>query len=179
MMYAYRARTSDNTLVQGLVEGVSADAAAEVLIARGLSILDVQEYRLPFWKRSVQPWPHVKIRDLVVFFRQLSVLISASVPIVQSLRILTGQITSVALKKAVTQIAEEVEGGAKLSAAMARHPRIFFSLHRSLVQTGETSGKLDEVVDYLALQEERNYDLLSRVRGAMIYPLITVTMLIG
>lgn len=159
------------------MDAVSLDAAADALMSRGLALIELYEYTLPFWKRTVQPWKRVKSRDLVVFYRQLSVLISASVPIVQSLRILTSQISSPNLKRAVLEIANEVDGGAKLSSSMARHPQIFSPLHRSLIQTGETSGKLDEIMDYLATQEERNYDLLSRIRGAMAYPLVVIALL--
>lgn len=179
MLYSYRARSLDQTLVEGTVEGASVDAAADLLIGRGLSIISLTEFQVPFWKRTIQPLQHVRVRDLVVFFRQLSVLISASVPIVQALRILVNQITSPTLRKAVGELADEVDGGSKLSAAMARYPHIFSPLHRSLIQTGETSGKLDEVMEYLAAQEERNYDLMSKIKGSMTYPIVTICMLVG
>lgn len=178
-LFTYRVRGDDNTILKGTVEAPDANVAADSLLEHGYIIVDLKEYRPPFWKNSIQFWQHVRARDLVVFFRQLAVLISASVPIVQSLRILTNQISSQVLRDAVSELANEVDGGAKLSAAMARYPNIFSALHQSLVKTGETSGKLDEVMEYLAAQEERNYDLMSRIRGAMAYPAVVITLLCG
>jgi type IV pilus assembly protein PilC len=118
------------------------------------------------------------VRDLVVFFRQLSVLISANVPIVQALRVLGGQVSSAILERTIVAMAEDIDGGAKLSQAMARYPHIFSNLERSLIQTGETSGKLDEVLEYLAGQKERDYDLSKKIHGAMIYPAIVITLMV-
>ncbi len=177
-LFIYRARNDENVLQGGYVEAPDANTAAETLMDRGYVVVSLKEYNLPFWQKTIRIWQHVGTRELVVFFRQLSVLISASVPIVQSLRILTNQISNTVLKKAVGELADEVDGGAKLSSAMARYPYIFSSLEYSLIQTGETSGKLDEVMEYLATQEERNYDLISRIRGAMAYPVVVLSLLL-
>ena len=177
-VYTYKAKTKEHQTLSGTLESVSLDAAADSLMEKGLAIIALREYRLPIWSRKVQPHRRVKSRDIVVFFRQLSVLISASVPIVQSMRVLTNQVSSPTLRRAIGEIANEVDAGAKLSVAMAKYPHVFSQLHRSLIQTGETSGKLDEIMDYLATQEENNYELMSRIKGSMAYPAVVVLLLL-
>ena len=70
----------------------------------------------------------------------------------------------------ISEVADDVEGGAKLSAALSRHSEVFSDFYISIVKSGETSGKLDEVLNYLADQQEKDYDMVSKIRGAMIYP---------
>jgi type II secretory pathway component PulF len=109
-------------------------------------------------------------KDLVVFSRQLSVMISAEVPIVQALKVLIRQTVNKNLQRVVANIAADVEGGTKLSIALSRYPAVFDNFFVNIVRSGETTGKLDEVLDYLATQQERDYDLVSKIKGAMIYP---------
>lgn len=119
--------------------------------------------KLPFFNR-------VPPKDLVVFGRQLSVMISADVPIVQALKVLVRQTVNKRLRTVVANLAADVEGGTKFSIALSRYPEIFDDFFINIVRSGETTGKLDEVLDYLATQQERDYDLSSKIRGAMIYP---------
>jgi len=104
----------------------------------------------------------------------LSVIVSATIPLVQGLRILVNQTESPVLKTVISEVADDVEGGAKLSAALARHPNVFDGFFVNIIKSGETSGKLDEVLNYLADQKEKDYDLMSKIRGAMIYPIFIV-----
>ena len=119
--------------------------------------------KIPFLNR-------VPPKDLVVFGRQLSVMISADVPIVQALKVLVRQTVNKRLRTVVANLAADVEGGTKFSIALGRYPEIFDDFFINIVRSGETTGKLDEVLDYLATQQERDYDLSSKIRGAMIYP---------
>ena len=95
---------------------------------------------------------------------------SATLPIVTALRILEKQTANPKLKVIASEIGDEVEGGAKLSAALAKYPDVFSSFYINMITSGETSGKVDEVLNYLADEQEKNYDLTSRIKGAMIYP---------
>lgn len=125
--------------------------------------LDKYLAKLPFLNR-------IPPRELVIFSRQLSVMISADVPIVQALKVLVRQTANHNLKTVVANLAADVEGGTKFSAALARYPDAFSDFFINIVRSGETTGKLDEVLDYLATQQERDYDLSSKIKGAMIYP---------
>lgn len=115
-----------------------------------------------------------KGKDLAIFSRQFAVMISANVPVVESLVILIEQTSSFKLKQVVAQIAFEVTAGGLLSDSLAQYPKIFDNFFVNMVKSGEASGKLDEVLEYLADQTEKSYDTASKVRGAMIYPIFVL-----
>lgn len=119
--------------------------------------------KMPFFNR-------VPPKDLVIFSRQLSVMISADVPVVQAMKVLVRQTANKNLRTVVANLAADVEGGSKLSTALSRYPHIFDDFFVNIIRSGETTGKLDEVLDYLATQKEKDYDLSSKIKGAMIYP---------
>ena len=116
----------------------------------------------------------VSAKNLVVFSRQFAVMLKASVPVVQALRILVKQTSNPRLKIIISDVADEVDGGVKLSQALAKHKRVFSNFFVAMIKSGETSGRLDEVLDYLADQQEKDYDLMSKIKGAMIYPAFIV-----
>ena len=106
-------------------------------------------------------------------------MISANVTVVESLLILVDQTDNISLKNMLSEIAFEVDGGAFLSDAFAKRPKIFSEFFVNIVRSGESSGKLDEVLDYLADEMEKNYDMVSKIKGAMIYPVFILTALVG
>ena len=115
----------------------------------------------------------------MLFSRQFSVLISATVPVVQALKIMIKQTENITLKKALQDVADRVNGGLRLSDAFAGHPKIFSVFYINITRAGELSGKLDEVLAYLANQLERDYELASRIKGALIYPAVIFFGLVG
>jgi type IV pilus assembly protein PilC len=121
----------------------------------------------------------VKVKDKVIFSRQLSTLINAGLPLVQSLRTVNQQTQSKPLKIVVSKVVSDVEAGSTLSAAMAKHPQVFNRVYVSLVAAGEASGTLDKALERLAIQQEKDADIVSKVRGAMVYPIIVVMVMLG
>ena len=160
-----------------MIQAASAEVAAGLLADRSLTIVSLNEEKVSLTERSIKIFNRVKSKDLVVFARQLSVIISATIPLVSGLKILVAQTQSPALRSVISEIADEVEGGATLSAALARYPHIFSDFFVNIIKAGETSGKLDEVLSYLADQQEKDYDLTSKIRGAMIYPIFIISAL--
>jgi type IV pilus assembly protein PilC len=116
----------------------------------------------------------VGTKDLVIFSRQFSVMISANLPLVKALKVIVEQTENIKLKMVISDIAFEVDAGARLSDAMAERPGIFSSFYVSIVKSGETSGKLDEVLNYLADEMEKDYNIMSQIKSAMIYPLFVL-----
>jgi len=169
--FDYTAVTGEQKQVQGVVDAATLDVAMSTLTDKGLLVVSLKARsekqglgsELGFFNR-------VKVKDVVVFSRQLSVMVSATVPVVQALRILIKQIDNVLLKIIVSEVADAVDGGARLSDAFGRYPKVFSHFYVSMIRSGETAGKLDEVLSYLADQQEKDYDLMSKTRGAMIYP---------
>ncbi len=178
-VFQYKATNNTGEQLEGMIEAPSEGVAASMLSDRGLIILSLGAGRklrgdidLPFLNR-------IKVKDIVVFSRQLAVMASANVPIVQSLKIIKDQTENPRMQKIVSEIGDEVDGGSKLSQAMGVYPKVFSDFFISMVKSGETSGKLDEVLNYLADQQESDYDMQSKIHGAMIYPSFIIFALIA
>lgn len=170
--YSYRARDTGGAEVTGLVEAPSDAIATETLLDKGLVVLSLEEQTRGSKLEIKIPFigDRVKVKDVVIFSRQLAVMASANLPIVQAFRILVKQTVSNALKIVLSEVADDVDGGSRLSQALSKHPRVFSNFYISMVKSGETAGKLEEVLNYLADQMEKDYDLMSKVKGAMTYP---------
>lgn len=118
----------------------------------------------------------VKIDDLVVFSRQLATMVSAGLPIVQSLDILSEQIEKRHLKSIVALVKKDVETGSSLSEGMAKHPKVFSELFINMVSAGETSGMLDEILGRVAAYLEATSRLMKKISSALVYPTVVVAM---
>ncbi|MFC1613363.1 type II secretion system F family protein [Patescibacteria group bacterium] len=168
--YKYRALNKDQKTVIGIVEATNKNIAIDVLTDKGLSIVSIKKEKI-FDLNSVLVFLNrVSIKDLVIFARQLSVLVSASLPLIKALQVLKEQTDNPYFQKIISEIIDDVDGGVKLSKAFAKYPNVFNEFYVSMVESGETSGKLEEVLVYLADQQEKDYDLKSKIKGAMIYP---------
>lgn len=180
-LFRYKVFSDDGGVISGYIEAASDQEAAEVLRERGFSIiyLNLIEEKIKKFKEKLKFASSVKLKEVVIFARQLSVMTSATLPLVQALKILATQNRNPTFKKIITDLSEEVDGGTKLSLAMSRYPDVFNHFFISLVKSGETSGKIDEVMSYLADELEKDYDLISRIKGAMIYPVFIVCGLIA
>jgi len=170
-VYDYKAKDNDGATLTGAVEAPNDVVAQDTLKERGLVVVALNERKQnTLFQASLSFFNRVPRKDVVLFARQLAVMISATVPIVQSLRILVKQTSNITFKIIISVVADEVDGGAKLSASLARYPQTFSDFFVQMVRSGETTGKLDETLNYLADQEEKDYDLNSKIRGAMVYP---------
>jgi len=169
--FIYHATTPEGQPTQGTVEAATLELAKAAVAERGFQGAMLTEQKPPAWfEIPVTLFNRVPEIEKVIFSRQLSVLVGAKVPLVQSLRTVANQTASEAMRKVVADLASEVEGGATLSAAMADHPKVFPAFASSLIESGETTGRLDEVLNYLADQQEKDHDLKKKVQGAMFYP---------
>lgn len=117
----------------------------------------------------------VKLEDKVIFSRQFATMINAGVPIAQSLNILQKQSESKKLQAAISDVGKQVTGGATLANAMSSHPEVFDGVYVNMVRAGEAGGILDQVLERLATQQEKDAEVVSKVKGAMIYPAVITT----
>lgn len=121
----------------------------------------------------------VSLFEKLIFSRNLAVMIHAGLPLTRALSTMADEIKNQSFKTAIKHIAEAITSGKSLTEALSEHKDIFNDLFINMVQAGETSGKLDQVLNLLARQMKKDYVLRSRVKGAMIYPAIIVTALLG
>ncbi len=130
-------------------------------------------------KYSQSVFAHVSKKDVVIFSRQLATMSGSNVPIVKSLRILSRQLVNRSFKSVISRVADDVDSGSKLSHAMSKFPRVFDEFFIYMIRAGETTGRLDEVLSYLADQKEKDYELSGKIVSALIYPAVIFAGLIG
>lgn len=177
--FVYTAKNSEGVAAKGTVEASTLDVAADVLRERQLIVLSLRE-KTPYSLTNPlrQLLNRVSQKEVTFFSRQLAVMTSATIPMVRALRALTRQTSNEYFRMVVANIASDVDGGTKLSQALAKYPHIFDPFFIHMIRSGETTGRLDKVLDYLAVQKEKDYNLYSRVRGALIYPAFIMTVMI-
>lgn len=170
MLFDFRAKKTDGDVIAGTVEAAHETMARGLVQERGFELIAMTKHRRPFSTFAIPFLSRVSVKEITIWSRQLSVMVSANLPIVQALKTLANQATNPLLRDVLHETARDVEGGARLSLALSRHPRVFSNFFVQMVRSGETSGRLDDVLDYLADQQEKDYDLISKIRGAMMYP---------
>lgn len=181
--FAYSARGKDGLIQKGSVFANDRAAATASLTEKGLVPILVKEEKAGKGGggllESLKGSGRVKLQDKVIFSRQFATMINAGVPITQSLAILRDQSESKKLAAAAANIAKQVEGGSTLANALANHPDIFSQIYINMVRAGETGGLLDQVLDRLATQLEKDSEIVSKVRGALIYPSVLMMATVG
>ncbi|KKU53323.1 MAG: hypothetical protein A3G60_03360 [Candidatus Ryanbacteria bacterium RIFCSPLOWO2_12_FULL_47_9c] len=181
MLYNYQARTHEGLTRSGSVEAPSVDAAIQMLQRQNLFVLQLESAvkRLPWYQLPLARFHGVGQKEVMLLARQLSTLFEAKVPVVQTFRTLIGQSGSRGMQQHLTEVLDDVQGGMSMSQAMGKHPTVFSNFFVNMVRSGEESGKLDSVFNYLADYLERNYILLTKTRNAMIYPAFILVAFIG
>ena len=178
MKFNYQGRTKDGDVGIGQVEASSQEAAITLLQGNGLFITLLSEDKSPFYARRIVIFSGVSRKDVVMFSRQLSIMFRSKVSLIEALRVLSAQIKNIDFKEKVFHISEQVEAGTSFSKALAEYPKVFSPFYVAMVRSGEISGKLSEVLNYLAEHMEREYHLTSKVRGALIYPSLVLSVVL-
>ena len=180
--YDYEARDSaSNKIVKSVVQADSENTAAKLLTSQGFVPLkiELQDDKTSFFAKFSG---RITTKDKVVFTRQLATLIGAGLPLAQSLRTVQEQTTNKRMQEIVQEIISDVEGGKSLSDSFAKHPEAFNKVYVALVSAGETSGTMDDSLKRLAAQQEKDAAMMSKIRGAMMYPsivLVVIVLVIG
>ncbi len=178
LVFSYTARDpKTGQKIKAEVQADSEQAAAKLLSNQGLSPLEIS-LKDSDATGGIGKYTHrVKTKDKILFSRQLSTLINAGLPLVQSLRSVAKQTQSKPLQVVINQVISDVEGGSALSIALGRHPAVFNRIYISLVAAGETSGTLDAALERIANQQEKDAEIISKVRGALVYPAIVLLVM--
>jgi type IV pilus assembly protein PilC len=174
--FSFRAMDPAGSASTGEIEAESKSQVAEALRQRGLIVLDVTEKASPinvedFLKR----WKKVDSRELAVFSRQFATLVASGMPMLRTLRTLEEQTKDELIQEATAGLRADVEAGSTLEQAMERHPKVFDRLFRAMVRSGEQSGRLDEALDRVAYQVEKQDALRRQVKSALMYPAVVFT----
>jgi type IV pilus assembly protein PilC len=177
MQFRYQAKNNKGVIIEGLVQAMDRAQAVELIGDKGLTVVNIEvkakglnDIHLSFLER-------VTVKDLVLFYRQLSMMISSDIPIVTALKIIAGQTENPKFQQILIDIYDNVQEGMKFSDAMSRHADIFSEFYMNMIRSGEVSGKFDEVLLYLADQQEKDYQFKAKIKGAMSYPIFILSAL--
>jgi type IV pilus assembly protein PilC len=178
--FNYQARTQKGEVQTGIVEASSKEAALNLLQGHGLVITLLEKSEeVPFYAKKIKFFERISQKDIVNFSRQLSLMFKSRIPLIQALQTIAEQTKNSSFREKITTISQEVEGGTPFSQALSHYPKLFSSFYVSMVRSGEASGTLSESLGYLADHLEREYFLLSKIKGAMIYPILILVVVIG
>ena len=178
MKFTYTARDQKGELKKGFVIAANSTKAEQLLANNGLIIINLAVQKENFLNKIEGLFNRISYKDLVVFSRQLSTLVSARVPILQGLRILESQLGTSGLVVVIRDLIASIEGGQSLSLALSRHPDVFGNVYISLVRSGEAAGTVSESLSYLADQLEKDYELRSKIKSAVTYPAFVLSALV-
>lgn len=179
MRFNYTAITKDGKTVSGVSDAVSKEALIGLLTRQGSRPIVIKTEKAgEGFLAKFQQNKKVKLRELVVFTRQLSTMISAGVPLNRSLATLQSQAESKYFREVIAGISKDVEGGMALGEAFAKYPNIFSDVYVNMVKAGEAGGILDEILKRLAAQVEQDASMRKKIRGAMMYPIVILTITI-
>jgi type IV pilus assembly protein PilC len=178
MKYFYQARSKEGKMETGTVEASSKEAAALLLQKYNIFVTSIKEQSTSILRtEDITFLNKVSKKDLAIFSRQLAVMVSARVPVTQSLKALSIQTKNKVFKEKILKLAQLIEEGNSLSESFSTFPEVFNIFYVSLIKTGEASGKISDSLYYLADHLEREHDLQSQVIGALIYPAFVIAVL--
>ncbi|MEX1207278.1 MAG: type II secretion system F family protein [Acidimicrobiia bacterium] len=179
--FEYRARDRSGGVHAGVIEGSSSAAVASALREKGYVPLRIDEKRssaldkefsIPGFKKKVKP------KEVAIFSRQLATMVNSGLTLTRALGILEEQTDGALLRGMITDVRQQVEQGSSLSAALANHPDAFNHLYVSMIRAGEVGGALDETLVRLADTLESTVRLRSKVKSAMAYPVVVLTLIV-
>ncbi|MDB5167854.1 MAG: Type secretion system protein [Candidatus Saccharibacteria bacterium] len=182
--YSYIATNSVNKTIAGKLDAADKSTVIATLTKQGLRPISVKEGSAAaktangFSLASLLGGNKVKSDDLVMFTRQLSAMVSAGVPLLRALGSLQQHTESDGLKKILSFIIKDVEGGSPLADALGKYPNTFSDVYVNMVRAGEAAGILDEILKRLALQQEKNATIRKKVKSAMTYPMVLIVITI-
>ncbi|MCX8045135.1 MAG: type II secretion system F family protein [Desulfobacterota bacterium] len=168
--FIWEGRNQQGLVQKGELEAANENAVRDLLRKQNIRPTQIKQKPKDIFANIKLFQPGVKTRDLILFTRQFSTMISAGLPLIQGLEILTNQTENPTFKKVLMQVKSDVEGGSSFADALKKHPKVFDNLYTNLVAAGELGGVLDTILQRLAAYIEKNARLVSKVKGAMVYP---------
>lgn len=184
MLFKYKAIKSDGSRLEGKIEAINEDDAIGILQDRQLIIVSVEPFEekntfspttgfhFSFFKKKI------KEKDVVVFSRQIATLFESGISALRSFRLVATETENPELKKVLNAIADDIQAGLSISAAMGKYDNIFGTFYSNMVKAGEESGKLDDSFNYLADYLDRSFDLTQKIKKASIYPIFVTSTFI-
>lgn len=174
MLFHYTSLGQDGKTVEGDIDAMSLDAGILLLQKKGITVLNIVEKKdeasedilagITLFKQKIKP------KDVVIFSRQVATLFEAGVSALKAFRLLAEENENKTLQEQLMAVADDIEGGIALSAALEKRPELFSTFYVNMVRAGEESGKLNEVFLFLADYLDRDYEMSQKIKKALTYP---------
>ncbi len=180
MIFRYKTLESDGTSKEGSIDAITMDIAINSLQRRGLILTSIKPLQEEgsILKRNLNFFSRVSNKDVVILSRQISILFESQVSALRVFRLLAAETEQPQLRTILTVVADDLQGGSSISAALGKHPKTFSLFYVNMVRAGEESGKLNETFVYLADYLDRSFEVTSKARNAFIYPAFIVATFI-
>lgn len=175
-IFRYSAKDQEANMVSGKVDAPDLNSAIEEVRRKKLLIISMDEEKKPAAAAAKGVGGSVKVEDVILFSRQMATMVDAGIPILQTMMALEEQTTNPAFKRVLLQVREDIRMGMSLSAAFAKHPRVFNNLFVNMIRVGETGGVLTTVLERLSSYMEKSEKLSRKVGSAMVYPSVIMGM---
>ncbi|MBP9669254.1 MAG: type II secretion system F family protein [Candidatus Pacebacteria bacterium] len=170
-IFNYNALDKEGNGRQGTIEAVNMDVAIAALQRRGLVVSGIDgASEKSVLGANIEMFSGVKNKDVVMLSRQITTLFEAQVSALRAFRLLAAESQSPVLADKLSEVANDIQSGSSISAALSRHPKVFSPFYVNMVRAGEEAGKLDETFSFLADYLDRNYEITQKARNALVYP---------
>lgn len=178
MQFKFKAKTQDGEMKRGKIDAVDKEMATQLLQKNDLIPLQLKEIKQSESMSGVveRMTSSVNQKDMLLFYREFATLVGAKIPIAPALKTIHEQTENAQLRTVVLEIASDVEDGMSISESFAKHENIFTTLAVSMIRAGEVSGNLQGAIEFVAESAEQNYQLKSKIRGALMYPIFVISV---
>jgi type IV pilus assembly protein PilC len=180
--FVYEARSADGKKIDGSIKAADRNAALDQIKKKNLTVVQLTEETGLAAKRTLfgrPPRARVKTKEICILTRQLSTMISAGIPLLESLEILCEQASDPGFRRVMDRIIERVRSGTDFSTALGEHPKIFTNIFVNMIKAGEVSGNLDVILTRLAEYLEAIEEIKREVKSAMVYPTVSLVMILS
>lgn len=177
MLFKYTAIDQNGAKQDGTIDAVSRDVAISSLQRRGLSLTTIEEADLAgtsVLNKGITLFDTVTNREIVLLSRQIATLFEAQVSALRVFRLLAAESEKPMLARVLTEVGDDLQSGSPISKSLSKHPKVFSDFYVNMVKAGEESGKLDETFSYLADYLDRNYEVASKAKNALVYPAFVI-----
>lgn len=179
MLYNYKALEQSGATKAGSIDAVSLEVAIDGLQKRGLIITSINPAESMSWMDRFSFGDKVSNKEIVILSRQMSTLFNASVSALKIFSLLAAEVENKHLKLSMTEVADDLQAGSSISKALSKHPDIFSDFYVNMVKAGEETGKLNQTFEYLAEHLDRNFEVVSKAKNALIYPAFVVGVFVA
>lgn len=181
MIFSYKAIDEKNLPINGTIETTNKELAISSLQKRGYTILYIEAAgdNKGIFNKSFNLFGAVKNKDVVILSKQMSTLFTAQVSALRIFQLLAAEVEKPALRNILMDVSDDIQTGSSISLALSKFPKVFDNFYVNMVKAGEESGKLDETFQYLADYMERNYEVSSKVKNALIYPAFVISTFVA